>query len=397
LRIGRPSIAGYGMTSGNTVDPELEPSGLTLAPLSIIGANYAYSNGTLALPGFGIGSIQVVGTMSASITAPKARIRASFRSSAMEFGARITGPKQLVRGHFGFHIRAAAKKATVSASSTGTGLFSMDIVAPRPTVGATGTVSGVFGAKIKAPKATVAGHFGMVCVITAPKASARAAFTSGAVMALRITAPKPVVSEFRMTAEGYFHINITAPKGAMGGTMQARITAPKAAMAAVFSAVVAAVYEAYSINLTHASTDAPVDEVTRYTNFPFTHIVRFQGDYFGVAADGLYQLGGATDDGEPIAYSIKTCSSDFKAPELKTIASAYLAGRIGPLTVTLHAGEDGAESYAYAAPRGPTAKAHREKFGKGAKNRYFALALAGEDEMELDSIELEINKMSRRI
>ena len=80
------------------------------------------------------------------------------------------------------------------------------------------------------------------------------------------------------------------------------------------------------------------------------------------------------------------------------MTAAYFAGRLGPAaTVTLYAGESGQESYAYTTPRGQTAINHREKFGKGVKNRYFALGIAGADIMDLDAIEPHIDKLSRRI
>jgi hypothetical protein len=193
--------------------------------------------------------------------------------------------------------------------------------------------------------------------------------------------------------------NLLMPAARLGATAQAWLTAPSALLTAIGTATVAVTYEAYSVNLSHKTGDpAPTDEVTRYTHFPFDRIVRYQGSYFGVAADGLYLLEGTTDDGADIAYAMKTCLDDFGMAEQKTVASAYLAGRLGPnITVTLHAGEDGAQTYEYDTLRGPPAQNHREKFGRGVKNRYFALGLAGTDALELDSIELEINKLTRRI
>lgn len=156
--------------------------------------------------------------------------------------------------------------------------------------------------------------------------------------------------------------------------------------------------KAYSINLTHEPSDAPpVNQVTRYLDFPFTSIVRYKGQTFATGPGGLYLLEGDTDNGAEIFYSVKTAVSDLKTPNLKNVASAYLSGRIGPLTIILHAGEDGRESYQFHAARGPAPGNHREKFGRGVRNRYFSLAMTGMDEMELDAIELEVNKMNRKI
>ena len=83
------------------------------------------------------------------------------------------------------------------------------------------------------------------------------------------------------------------------------------------TAVVAVTYEAYAVNLQHKGTDSPVDEITRYTNFPFERIVRYQNSYFGVAADGLYLLEGTTDHATPattIPWEFKTHLTDFENP-----------------------------------------------------------------------------------
>lgn len=158
-------------------------------------------------------------------------------------------------------------------------------------------------------------------------------------------------------------------------------------------------HDAYSINLNHRpDAPQPVDEVTRYTGFAFERIVRFQGAYYGVAADGLYQLGGTTDAGADIECTVKTCVDDFKAPEKKTVVSAFLAGRLGPdATITLHAGEEGEEAYDFSTPRGQDAQNHRQKFGRGIKHRYFAIGIVTAGALSIDSLDLEVNKLSRRI
>ena len=138
--------------------------------------------------------------------------------------------------------------------------------------------------------------------------------------------------------------------------------------------------------------------MTRYTNFPFTHVVRHQNSYFGANSTGLYLLEGTTDDGAPIAYEMQTQPDTLGHTGMKTAVSAYLSGRIDPeLTAKVVAGEDNPQTYSYDSPRGATAQTHRVKFGRGVKDRYLAFGLAGEGALELDGIELEVSNLKRRI
>ena len=144
-------------------------------------------------------------------------------------------------------------------------------------------------------------------------------------------------------------------------------------------------------------------EVTRYTNFPFTHIVRYQNSYFGANENGLFLLEGTTDYAATptaIPWAFKTAVTDFGYPEFKTIESAYIGGRLGPSeTLTLYAGEGAqTQAYSYTTPRGELAQNYRQKFGKGIKNhRYYALGANGSGELVIDSIDFNVAKLSRRI
>jgi hypothetical protein len=55
------------------------------------------------------------------------------------------------------------------------------------------------------------------------------------------------------------------------------------------------VYEAYSITL-NSGKEGLEAYTTHYTQYPFDRIVRFGGKYYGVAADGLFELNGDTYD-----------------------------------------------------------------------------------------------------
>ena len=337
----------------------------------------------------------------ANFTAPKGILQASGTVPTLA-NAALTSPMASLVFSSGASAKLTAPSPALTITGTVTGWGSAALAAPSSQLTASGTTSAVGSAALVAPMASVIGYSGAVCSITLTgKPTLQATGTSGGVGHATLTCPL-----FELTASGtrqnVGQANLIAPSPRMGATAQAWLIAPGAVLTAIGTAVVTATYEAYSVNLKHAaragSNEALIDEVTRYTNFPFDRIVRYQNSYFGVAADGLYLLEGTTDDGAAIACTVKTHISDFDAPEKKTVVSAHIGGRFGPTaTVTLHVGETGQTAYSYTTPRGQLAQNYREKFGRGIKDRYFGLEVTTTGALEIDQLELEINKLTRRI
>ena len=159
-------------------------------------------------------------------------------------------------------------------------------------------------------------------------------------------------------------------------------------------------YEAYAVNLNHTPRPGaePVDETTRYTNFPFDYVMRRAGNYYGVNRTGIFLLAGETDNGALIPWGFKTALTDFKTPLKKTVVSAYLGGRLGPAaTLQLQVGEASTQTHSYSTPRGADAQNYRQSFGLGNKARYYALGASGTGALELDNIEFNTHTLTRRI
>ncbi len=300
----------------------------------------------------------------------------------------------------GANIGAAMPMPVVSAAITTTGLINIAAVMPMPQVSAEVTKTESVRVSATMPMAQIIGYGGALISATISGFTARATITSGSTFRIAATLPLFEVS-MQITKGETISIEALMPmleKGPFG-----RITAvmPMAQVSLIGHAVVAVSYEAYAVNLIHKGTDSPIDEVTRYTNFPFERIVRYQNSYFGVAADGLYLLEGTTDHAIPattIPWEFKTHLTDFENPKEKTVVSAYFGGRMGKAeTITLYAGEKTTKAYKYKTTRGSTAQNHREKFGRGIKARYFAFGANGADVMELDDIEFNIHSLTRRI
>ena len=331
-------------------------------------------------------------------TSPPA-LFSSGRSSAGENDFTYTAPSAHLSAHGGANARLDAPSPVLNVAAAFVGWGNADIAAPSATLSASGAVSGVGQAALTVydPHKLI-GYSGAVASITLTgKYTVQAQSTAGSIGGAAITCPLFELSASG-TAQNYGSANLLAPAARLGAQAQAWLVAPGFTLTAIGSATITATYEAYAVNLLHRNTDAPVNETTRYTNFPFTHVVRYQNSYYGANSTGLYLLEGATDDGAAIPWEFKTTITDFESPMAKTAVSVYFAGRMGPAaTVGIHLGESGDVSYSHSTPRGPAAQNYRQVFGLGLKSRYYALSVAGEGVMELDSVEFNTKTLTRRI
>ena len=336
-----------------------------------------------------------------TITAPMQTVRALAHDASNDNATRITAPMQTVTMRGGMAAQLTGPSGTVEAELTGASLFTAAMRAPMPSVSMAGTVSAMMRAALTGPSPSVRAFTGAQIALVGPMGAALASGQAGAVGTFTTTCP---VFDLRveMTRQANAQFRLTAPSPTMGESrLRAALTAPSAQLAFTGYAVVSVTYEAYALNLKHA-TKNPVDELTRYTNFPFTAIVRFRGAYYGVGTDGLYRLTGTTDYASPtptaIPWAWRTGVGDFGDPAKKTVAAVYFGGRMpSAATVTLYAGEDGGTAYSHTNPRGADAQNYRQKFGKGVKDRYYAIGASGTGALTLDNLEFDIAQLTRRI
>lgn len=387
LTCPKPTLSSFGHDSAITQGAALH------APLATL-VIYGGANASMVAPAAAVVSS---GAGISAITAPAGTLYAVGHDSYGENALISTAPVPTLSAYLGGNATLDTPAPTLSAAGTGTGWANAALVAPPATISATGTVSSVASAALTPPMAKLIGYGGAVCSITltgAPTLSATG--TVGGVGSVAVTVPLAQLSA-AVTAQNHGSAILTAPAGKMAGTLQAYIVAPGATLTAIGSATITATYEAYALNLNHTG-EKVVDQMTRYTNFPFTHVVRYKNSYYGVAAGGLYLLEGTTDAGAPIAWQFKTGITDFGTANLKTVTYAYFGGRFGPgATVSIYPGESGGNSYSYTTPRGQAAQNYRQQFGRGLKARYFAVGASGTDALELDSLELITDTLSRRI
>lgn len=173
-------------------------------------------------------------------------------------------------------------------------------------------------------------------------------------------------------------------------------------LTAIGHAVVTVTYQGWAMNLKPGQ--GMPNQVTEYSNFPFNQIIRFGDDYYGVADDGLYLLGGDTDYDSPtpanIGWRVRGPVMDFGDRQMKVVRESFIYGRLGPsVTAKVSVGEGADQTYAALIQRGSNAQAHRVKYGKGLKAVYwqFELADAAGSVLNLDRWLHEPQPTSRKI
>lgn len=301
----------------------------------------------------------------------------------------------------GSSMALTARHATLEFDGTSTELLTFALTPPYPSVALEGTTGALMTVATGPAAATLEAHFGSVIVVEAELAALTMTSTTGGVLGFTLTPLASSVS-MTMTRQASMGFDLVPEMAKLLQGMIVSVGPRLPELLFTGHSVVVATYEAYAVNLKHNS-DTAIDEVTRYTNFPFTHIVRFENNYFAVASDGLYMLGGETDyavtpTGVPWAF--KTATTDFGSPEMKNVESAYFGGRLGPsATLTLYAGEgEQTQAYNYTTPRGELAQNYRQKFGKGIRDhRYYAVGANGAGEFALDTADFKVFKRTRRI
>lgn len=327
-------------------------------------------------------------------------LTAVVRDTSGENAAFLSAPSPSLTGTFGFTLGLSAPQPIMVAGLTVSGMVKAFISAPPAQVSANGTgTPWSLTAAVSAPTPSMVGYGGAVWSVTIPAGSAAAYGTAGGIIRGSFVAPL-----FDLTSSvslgGMVEADLIAPMAKPAGSLLSYQIAPAGVLTAIGSAVVTATYEAYAINLNHTPRPGvdPVDETTRYTNYPFDRIVRYKNSYFGMNSTGLYLLEGTTDAGTDTAWAFQTAETDFKSPQKKTVEMIYFGGRLPPaVTISLIAREDTANTYAYTTPRGPHAQNYRQPFGRGVKARYFSFGVAGTGTLEIDSVTLNVTTLARKV
>lgn len=301
----------------------------------------------------------------------------------------------------GARMAASMPMAQVQMDVTTTILIAVDAVMPMPTVSMRATKTESIGVAVTMPTPTAAARLGSRIRASMPMAGVTFTGVSGSVIQLRATMPMPEV-EATLTARAFGVIRAVMPMLVPSpyGRITAMMPMPQVDMQG--RTVVSVTYEAYAVNLKPG--EKMPHQVTRYTDFPFNQIVRYQGRYIASADDGLYELGGDTDY-DPVtpagpAWSWKTGITDFRSSQIKQVREAIVGARLGPrVTASVSVGEAAERTYAGTIVRGQTAQSRRVKYGRGLDGRYwsFGLADAAGGACDIDTLEFDVTEQGRKI
>lgn len=389
-----PVASGY-VLSGGLI--EQGPSAVPKPPMAL-GATYAYAAGRAEpLPPF------ANGYMEPTVPTPTARLpkfKVSGRLTVYQPSRRpIRLPAIRAGGRMGAVAKAKLPKIKAGGALTVTTVMRAELTLPAFGVAFQMSVGPAGQAKLRLPAIRASGAMGAVAKAGLPPFRARGAMTVGAAGEARLRLPR-IRAKGTLTIGAVLSGTVVLPaiRTARSG-MVLRIRLPAMRMVHRAAASGMAAGEAYSMNVRTDIADAGGgNELTHYTDFPISQVVRFNGRHYGLSPLGLFCMEGDTDDGAPIKWEVQTGVTDFGAREIKHVPSVYVGGRLGPgAAFTVHEGEKRDASYRYSTPRGQAAQNYRQHFGKGLRARYYSFTLTGESEFELDGLHFELAASKRRL
>jgi hypothetical protein len=137
----------------------------------------------------------------------------------------------------------------------------------------------------------------------------------------------------------------------------------------------------------------------QYDDYGFNSFFERDGEYFGVAEDGIYKLSGTTDAGVPIEGLVDYGTSTFGTAQRKRLMNVY-AGVSSTNRMLLKVSADG-DTYIYEARSSESGhlKHHRFNLGRGLAGTHWRLQLLNKSgcDFDLESVEFEPVILSRKI
>lgn len=147
--------------------------------------------------------------------------------------------------------------------------------------------------------------------------------------------------------------------------------------------------------LTHVTN--PLTNATTTSTSAFESMFEFDGKYYGVSAQGLFQID-APASTEPIVGTLRLALLHFGTELQKRIAETFIAMRSkGDITITVEADEQPVGAYNLSPHGIEMLKQRRTLVGKGAKGKYWDFTLECSDDFDYDTINIAAVPVSRRL
>jgi hypothetical protein len=157
---------------------------------------------------------------------------------------------------------------------------------------------------------------------------------------------------------------------------------------------VSKIYQGIVMNLANQA-------ISTYSNYPFNSLAKFNGRYLAAGADGIYELGGDSDNGTLILSKIKTGPMDFGEKFIKYLRNAWLTYRSdGHLELVLYVDEN-EDSPVSRSTEIASDEIHEEriKVPRGLRGRYYTIELKNMSgaNFDLDKLSLLVESIRRKI
>ncbi|MBK8508978.1 MAG: hypothetical protein IPL51_10105 [Candidatus Competibacteraceae bacterium] len=266
------------------------------------------------------------------------------------------------------------------------------IAVPAPLLRAsgTGTVSGRSALAMPAPRARAIG--GGQVRLTVPRLALRAISVLKPIARLAVSLPPLLLRAAAAPdpAGAILVAHVPAPHLRAGILLASRLHVPPPVLRASGDAAAPNV-TTWAMNAeTGAITEWIVGDVVRWAVVGET--------LYGLLADGtLFVLGGESDNGTPVEWSIQFAPSHFGTNSLKRMDKVYFNMR-GQNGAVLEVMEDETEAWRYPVEpaRAPATGTHRCLVGRGLRFHTAGLALRGNGPMAVGGIEVLTVATSRR-
>lgn len=240
--------------------------------------------------------------------------------------------------------------------------------------------------------------------MTANSVPAEFVFMTSAVSASSDVAPEPtevlLVMNSTMQAVGVMTFETVMDGDARSAITFITPTEAEALLGASIMTVVAMLTDTTVFNTQAAvyCVNRLVGSTTRYENYDFTRYIRIDGFNYGVKSDGVYLIGGETDDGLEVRSSMDFGKKNFGSTAHKMLRGAYV-GLESNGGMQLRVVDDTGVPYFYKLAASDGLNTKRVDLGRGLKANYYSLQLYNEGGADFDiaDIEFEVAESTRRI
>lgn len=383
--VGTAHIAGF-TTSGHSLVGEVGIGDAELQGLRVLATDHPYGAGDAELePVFAFGAQAILILAARGTAMHGGRYALSAYGTVSRGGQNIlVMPRPELSGYFGSQMTLKSPVPVLAASAMVESVMRGGLMAPSPSTFGRGTVGTVGnGTLVLASRPAVFGYGGGHGRLVAPWATAVGHGVLGVVGRGAVTLQGRYVAAAAGGVRSPVVWALTAPALQLAPRGHAWLVAPTLTIAAFGSVGVTATYEAYAINITTGA-------VTQYTGFDFDNVLRFGDRFFGVRRDGVYELSGDTDNGEPIIAQVKTFNTDFGKTNLKRVPFVYVVGEAGTdLQVGFAADKKPAINYPVGLVSEQGVQVGRAKAGLGMKGIYYNFTLTNTEGQDFSIDRLE--------